>query len=675
MGLRRGNSLGRRLLGRRDRADRCEARRPTLAPPRHLLQIASHPAVHAHQLARLDSLFGLVGTAQRTSTRRRRCPSVGPLPLRAQVLLGHAHGNVTPRERRAHLELRQVLLGLHPALLERSEPDVPLHRAVPRVETRARPPCPLHCFAYASISSAQNPLQNAPVRLVHLQVELALPRPLLEQHVLAPHLLETVHPLPLQRRVRLGHERRHRGRDPRGPRLLAATPPPRLPRSYRRQHDPLEILLRLRRQPEHEVELQLVPPHVQRTLRRLRNLLLGHVLVDQIAHPLRPRLRRERQPRRSHLAKPLQHFCRQAVRSQRRHPQRHMTRPQTTRKLVDQIANVRVVRGGQRGQRDLVIAPHTHRFLDRLHQPRRIAIALRPEDHARLAKATPLHAAARHLDRQPLEDRLRTARRESHREWVLLQIRNQRAVHRHRNALVQRTIDDHAAVRWLDARGVHRRDVHAVDGGQPPQTLDTRHPRPMIRCPSTSDLHGDSLTVAHRERIEERRHRLRVGRDRSTPEHQGLVLPSLGHSQRDSPQIEQRQAVGEHQLVLQRHAHDVELAQRVRGLERQQRQTALAKLPLHVMPRRKRPLAQHIGLRVEHVVQDARAQMAHADVVDVREREAHARLHRAPRLARLARLTTEVARGLLDLMQERRVGVQSQRAGVGVEAGHGRPRV
>jgi hypothetical protein len=84
---------------------------------------------------------------------------------------------------------------------------------------------------------------------------------------------------------------------------------------------------------------------------------------------------------------------------------------------------------------------------------------------------------------------------------------------------------------------------------------------------------------------------------------------AIGRAQRDPPEVEQREHVGERQLVLQRDADHVERAQRALGLERDQRQVARPQLGLHVGPRRERALARDPRIAVEQRVDDLRPEM------------------------------------------------------------------
>jgi hypothetical protein len=138
---------------------------------------------------------------------------------------------------------------------------------------------------------------------------------------------------------------------------------------------------------------------------------------------------------------------------------------------------------------------------------------------------------------------------------------------------------------------------------------------------------------------------------------QRMLVRALFAAKRDAPEVEHQQHVGVRELELQREPDDVEVAQRPRGLERHQRKAALAELFLHVAPRGIGALGQGRAVAVQDPIEDLEPEVAHPDVVQVRKRQRDPRSHARPVLALRAVLSAEVAHGLLDLVDEARVGV------------------
>ena len=149
-------------------------------------------------------------------------------------------------------------------------------------------------------------------------------------------------------------------------------------------------------------------------------------------------------------------------------------------------------------------------------------------------------------------------------------------------------------------------------------------------------------------------------RHRTAGDHQGVIVTAVGAAERDAAQVEHGQDVRVRELELKREPDYVEVREGSPALERHQRQPPGGELGLKVDPRRVATLGQRARVVVEDLVEDAIAQVAHADVVDIGKGQADAGLHGAPVLAAAAVLTAGVAGGLLDLLQEGGVGMIEQ---------------
>ena len=82
--------------------------------------------------------------------------------------------------------------------------------------------------------------------------------------------------------------------------------------------DAEHILVRLRGQAEHEVELHIVPAALKGNGAGIEDLLLRDILIDGVAQALRTGLRRERQAALAHLLQPQHEIAGKIVRAQRR---------------------------------------------------------------------------------------------------------------------------------------------------------------------------------------------------------------------------------------------------------------------------------------------------------------------------------------------------------------------
>ena len=239
--------------------------------------------------------------------------------------------------------------------------------------------------------------------VVRAQPEAVLPRAFLKERLLPLDLGHGVLRAPLERGVGLRDVARHRDRDPDAALRLPVADVPRLPAHV---GDPEDVLVLFGRQPDHEIELRPVPSPREDPPAGLVDVLLADVLVDDVAHPLRAGFGGEGEAGRLHLRDVVEHLLREPVGAKARDAERNPARNELLHDLLHERRHARVVGGGERRERGLVVAALLHRRDHRLHDLLRIALPDRAVDHARLAEAAALGATARDLHRGPVEDRL-----------------------------------------------------------------------------------------------------------------------------------------------------------------------------------------------------------------------------------------------------------------------------
>ena len=159
-------------------------------------------------------------------------------------------------------------------------------------------------------------------------------------------------------------------------------------------------------------------------------------------------------------------------------------------------------------------------------------------------------------------------------------------------------------------------------------------------------------------------HRLGVQAGGAAGDDQRLIRAIRG-AQRDAGQIERGQDVGVELLIRQAETEHIEVNQRMAGLQAVKRDARLAHRDLHVHPRRVGALGQHVGLRVDAVVEDRHAQVRHAQVIDIREDQRQPIGCGIPIFDDAVKFAAGVTRRLLD---ERQDAVEGARDGVG--SGH-----
>ena len=120
--------------------------------------------------------------------------------------------------------------------------------------------------------------------------------------------------------------------------------------------DSHDVLVALAGKAHHEVELHAVPAGLEGRLGRAIQVLLGHVLVDDIAHTLAARLGRERQAALLFAGDRLGHINAKRIQALRRNGHANARVLQTTIKPTEHVADTGVVGRRKRGKRHLVIA-------------------------------------------------------------------------------------------------------------------------------------------------------------------------------------------------------------------------------------------------------------------------------------------------------------------------------
>ena len=202
--------------------------------------------------------------------------------------------------------------------------------------------------------------------------------------------------------MRLRDVARNGNRDPDAAFRLAVADVARLPAHV---GDSEDVLVRFGRQPDHEVELGPVPSAREHPPAGLVDVLLADVLVDDVAHPLRPGFGSEGEAGRLHLRDIVEDLLREPVGAEARDAERDPARDELLHDLLDEGGHAGVVGRGERGERRLVVAALLHRRDHRVHDRFRVPFPDRAVDHAGLAEAAALGATARDLHRGAVEDR------------------------------------------------------------------------------------------------------------------------------------------------------------------------------------------------------------------------------------------------------------------------------
>ena len=429
-------------------------------------------------------------------------------------------------------------------------PDVAPKKIAPAVELRTVAPRLLEHAREAAVAARECALDDRETRVVIVERDCAVLDVLLEQLLPPLELRERHLAEPLERRIGLRHEAGDGDRDLDA--ALALDLRVEVDDLLREARDADNIVVRLRRQAHHEIELDLLPPLTKRRTARRHEVFLRDALVNDVAQALRTGLRRERQAGLPHLLHLVREIDGKAVDAQRWQREADLLVAELVHEIVDEATETGIVRRGERGEAHLVVARAVDETARHLLQMFLRALARRPVADARLAEAAAARAAAEELEHDTVvhdvhvgHDGMRDARH---------------LVHILHNAL----IDD--GTRLLRARHerpeapigrvprrVERRYIDAVDCEQAAQEPLTpiRHALRLPRLIDIDDLEEHLLALAHDEEIKEIRNRLDIVYAGPAANDEGINFRALRRAKRDAREIEHVEHVRVDHLILQ----------------------------------------------------------------------------------------------------------------------------
>ena len=140
-------------------------------------------------------------------------------------------------------------------------------------------------------------------------------------------------------------------------------------------------------------------------------------------------------------------------------------------------------------------------------------------------------------------------------------------------------------------------------------------------------LHGHVLALAQAHKVDEVGQRLGVVHGGAAGNDQRRQAGTVGGVEGDVRQIQHVEDGGKRHLVANGKGHDVEIRDGVAGFQREKGHIRLSQLLLHVAPRGEHTLAPDAGQVVHDAVENAHAQIGHADLVGVGEAEGDAGVH------------------------------------------------
>ena len=314
-------------------------------------------------------------------------------------------------------------------------------------------------------------------------------------------------------------------------------------------------------QPDHEVELDGTPAAIEGQLGAPSDLLVADSLVDGVAQPLRPRLRRKGEATATSARRDCVHqLDREGVDAGARERQEDIGPAPV--QLGGDLAYVRVVGRGEARQPNLLIAGRPQNRLGGRDGHVWRALPQRPRLHSRLAEAAAACAAAHDLDLGPVEDDAHVRHELANAMHGGFEVGGDAARDGGRGSVVETVQAVEPAIGAV-ARAVQRGHVHARDARQGTQDcgpinapvplagFGVQAAVPAERLQDVADLEDHVFALAQHHSIDEIRKRLGIGDDRTPGDDQRIGLVTLDSRKRHSAEVE--------------HFQDVRVAARIRG--------------------------------------------------------------------------------------------------------------
>ena len=456
----------------------------------------------------------------------------------------------------------------------------------PGVKTRARTPSVDNDRRHVATGAGQRGLDERGLGIVVMHAYGAVAHARDEQLLATLDVVVVELRAPLERRCRLGDKHRNRDghRDGTAARL-GHHGTAKLQHMIGQVSDGHDILVALTGKTHHEIELHAVPAGLEGRLGRAVKVLLGHVLVDDVAHALATGLGGKRQAALLFAGDRLGHIHAKRIQALRGNGYANARIFQAAVKATEYIADAGVISGRKRGKRHLVIAGLFQALDHRRDDLVGRALAHRAIRHTSLTKTTAAGAAAQDLDRQAIMNELRIGHARLRQRIGSAKVLDDALVDHRRHVL---TLARHGIAvgraRLVVVHLIQRRHIGTGDGRESLDNLGAWDALVTQAAMQLADLEQRLLTLANQDGIEESRIRLGVINRRPAGDDDGIVLGAVDRQQRNAGEIERLEEVGDGHLVRHVYADNIERGHGRCALERQQRDTGLAHGIAHIRP-------------------------------------------------------------------------------------------
>ena len=379
------------------------------------------------------------------------------------------------------------------------------------------------------------------------------------------------------------------------------------------------ILICFRRQTQHEIELDVTPATLKGLGAGIQDLILGQILVDYIPQTLSTGFRRKGKAALADGLKLFHQFPGEIIRPQRRHGKVDTVFGAVRNHLIGQFLQATVIRGGQAGQRDLVMAGILHGLHCLTVENLRALFSHRAAGEAGLAEPAAPDTASENLKVRTVMDYLRRGNDHLGGPVSIIQILNDPLGNLFRST-IQRVNRSQRSILVI-FMPVERGHIHTGNFRNLRQELFLAPAFYLCPIIQGNDLNGTLLAFTQREEVKEVCQRFRIEGTDTTGKHDALQIMAILCVERNSRQVHHVEHIGIGHLIADGEGDHVKITDGFLTFKAPKRKIMLTHGFFHVPPGGKDPLAPHAVHFIHDAVKDPHAHIGHTNLIGIREAE------------------------------------------------------
>lgn len=545
--------------------------------------------------------------------------SRGLLPFALQIGLGGAVAEVVPGQ--GFVEAARpggIVIGVDAGQVEGFHPHIVIEHFRPAVELAAQFPGFVEDFAHAAVAAGEGRFQAARLGVMVMVGNVFVVDEPLDVLLFPFDFFNRQLAEPLEGRVRLGYEARYGDRDLAI--VLVGHFAVEIEDLVGQVGDAGQVFVHFCRQAHHEIELDRGPAVFKGIFTGCQQIFFRNALVDNVAQALSPGFGRKGQAALADLLDLLGDIDGKAVDPQRWQADADFLALEFVQELVDQFGQAGIIGRAQAHEGNLIVARIGDDLFGQVGQVFRRLFPDRPVEHAGLTETAAAAAAAEEFQDGPVVDDVDVGYDRFRREEDVFHIGNDAFLDFCRRS---RFSDSQAlevalciVLGFIEGRHVVARLLGEL---LQEALLAARFP---LLFPGDDRIGQDLrrfFRFAQEKDVDVIGQGFGVVGTGTAGCHQGHVVAAVFGKERDAGQIEHVEDVGKAHFVLERKADHIEVAYRRLRFQGKERIALAAHDFFHIRPGRVDPFGCHIGPFIEERIEDAQAQMAHGDFVDVRE--------------------------------------------------------